>query len=139
MNNLKARVITIAATIALAATAASAQQATVKATVPFPFTAGWNTVMQAGTYTIPASSDHYWRLIDNGTGHSVFVNGTETQSKATDQPALVFECHSSQCALREIRTGNGGYGYAVPAPRRGKGESDQQARVVVVSATIAAE
>ena len=133
---MKTRLMTIAAALAIAATASWAQQFGITASVPFPFTAGSGKVLPAGDYLIPAGTGPIWRLIPDGSGTGQFVAGWDNgETKPTDKPKLVFECLSNHCMLREIQLGYGNVSYRVNAPK--SHEAEEQARVVVIPATLA--
>ena len=140
MNKLNQRLATLAATVVIGATGASAQNTiAMDVTVPFAFTAGSNRVLPAGDYRIPAAPDLVWQIVNRGDSTTRFVgNGLRNYSARTDAPKLIFECREHDCALRQIQIGGGRTGLTVPAPKWSKTDA-KEVRVIAVPMTSASE
>jgi hypothetical protein len=138
MKSMTSKLLTLAATLAIAATTASAQ-VTLKAAVPFSFEISGHQVLPAGSYSVHHDGD-VWLFTNSDTyKKAMAVAGSRTESKRTEEARLVFQCHGEKCALRNIETGHGGMGGYWPAPKRSKSDSDELARTVIVPLTVSAE
>jgi hypothetical protein len=138
MKTMTSKLLTLAATLAIAATTASAQ-ATLKAAVPFSFEISGHQVLPAGNYSVHHEGD-VWLFTNDGTRNKAMAMATaRTQSQRTDGAKLVFQCRADKCALRDIQSGYGGMGGYWPAPKRGKSDADELARTVIVPLTVSAE
>jgi hypothetical protein len=134
MNSLKLKLCTMAATLAIVATTASAQ-VTLKASVPFSFTAGPDKVLAAGDYSI-RNGGNVWYITSHETLHTNLAMSTAAaESRATDRAQLVFHCRSNGCSLYVIQMGGGVRGAQFSEPKRTKSDSEELARVVVVPAS----
>ena len=83
----------------VAATAANAQQPTLKANIPFDFTVG-NTSMPAGEYTITSPIQEV--LVLRTAGHSASVVSSESYAESKSGSALVFDKYGNQYFLHEV-------------------------------------
>ncbi|PWU02199.1 MAG: hypothetical protein C5B51_21325 [Terriglobia bacterium] len=122
----------MAAGLAVAATAASAQVLT--AEIPFSFTMGSEKLMQPGNYNF-RSNAHIWSIRNNDSHKAALAMSyaaTHTTQAAT--PKLVFHCRTNSCALYAIEIG-GGDGALFLEPRRSKADADELAHVVIVPLT----
>jgi hypothetical protein len=128
MNSLYLKLTTLAAAVAIAAGTASAQDVTLKASVPFSYTVQTGKVMPAGEYTLKHDVGT-WRI--QGDSAAVVPFAISKQSKTSDTPKLVFECRGHNCALRQIQVGRGEVGAYWPA-RKNKSDAAETARLVVV-------
>ena len=140
MNSRNWKLFAVAATLAVAGTTASAQltmKATLKAAVPFSFTAGSARVLQAGSYNL-RHEGNLWYFSNNETlqGAASFQRAA-TQSGWNEKPSLVFHCRAKGCSLYAIQAGNGGRGAYFGEPKRSKAEAAEEARVVIVPLTTA--
>jgi len=134
MNSLKLKLFTVAATLAIAATTASAQ-VTLRAAVPFSFTVGQSQVLAAGDYSI-RNGGQAWYITSDQTFHANLALPTASvESERTDKAELVFHCRSNGCRLAAIHAGWGNRG-AEFKENRGKSDSQELSRVVIVPATV---
>jgi len=134
MKSLNGKLAAMAAMLAIATTAASAQTVALKASIPFAFNVGKQT-MPAGDYRIPMNAAHYM-VISNVGEHTTRIAGANALvTNPTEQPRLVFECRASHCALRQVHAG-GGWGYEFPAKWSGP-DAKELARVVTVPVSSA--
>ena len=127
MKKLTTRFMIATAALVFAAGAASAQ--TMKVEIPFEFRAG-HQVMAPGTYQVDkldiGSSTKIFRLSDVHLRRSIVV----LPQAQVDPPTrwaegngkLVFECVSGRCALAQLWSGSGSYGYTISRPKLGKNE-----------------
>lgn len=116
-SNWKWNAFVIAAAVAAAAAPASAQNVTLKATIPFAFSINRQASLAPGNYVVTHDRD-VWRFRSEDTNKSVaIVNFSGHQGQAAEQPSLTFECLGANCELRAIRAGGGDLGAEVPAPR----------------------
>jgi len=138
MNSMTSKLLTLAATLAIAATTASAQ-VTLKAAVPFSFEISGHQVLPAGNYSVRREG-HIWQFTNNDTRRKALAPATVgMESKRTDEARMVFQCRGSNCALSNIQTGHGELGAYWPAPKRSKSDADELARTVIVPLTVSAE
>jgi len=132
MNSLHTTLLTVAATLAITAMTASAQ-VTLKASVPFAFTAGSDRVLAPGDYEIRANPGAAWVITNRETSaKTMIVKGNRTESKQADRPQLVFACRVNRCDLRQVNVGGGEPGYQFHAPRHKGSDGEEDARLVVV-------
>ena len=135
MSSLKLKLFTVAATLAIAATTASAQ-VILKASVPFSFSAGMNKGLAAGDYTI-RDGGSAWLFTSQENRHTALAMArASTQSRMTDSGQLVFHCRANGCSLYAIQAARGGQGAYFGEPPRSKSDSKELARVVTVSASV---
>jgi hypothetical protein len=128
-NNWKRNVMVIVAAVSATAATASAQEGTLKATVPFAFSVNRSLTLEPGNYTV-ARSGYFLQFHNEETGRSVaIVNAIGLQGKADEQPSLTFDCVGRHCQIRAIHMGGGALGAEVPAPKLSK--SDQEELAVV--------
>ncbi|SPF31837.1 conserved exported hypothetical protein [Candidatus Sulfopaludibacter sp. SbA4] len=135
MTNFTTRMMIAAATLVVAAGAASAQ--TMKAEIPFTFRAG-DTVMAPGTYEIhrihKQSGTPLFRVSDSRGEHAIALMpiGSGDPKKAWEAggaPLLSFDCVASRCALSGIWTGPLTPAYVI---RHGKLGNDEPVRVALI-------
>ena len=135
MTNFTTRIMIAAATLVVAAGAASAQ--TMKAEIPFTFRAG-DTVMAPGTYQIrpiqQQSGIPLFRVNDASGQHAIALMpiGAGDPKKAWEangKPLLSFECVASRCELSGIWTGPLTPAYVV---RHGKLGKEEPVRVALI-------
>jgi hypothetical protein len=135
MKNWKNRFLTIAATLAVAATTASAETI-LKASVPFPFTAGVSRVMPAGDYII-RHRETFWSLESNETGRTDFAVPTSAlQPAAGEQARLVFLCRAGHCSLSEIHAGVQEWGATFKERKPAASYAEELARIIIVNVTV---
>ena len=130
--------MTLAATLAIAATTASAQVG-LRAAVPFSFEVNGHYVGPAGNYEVNRSGD-VWIFTNEDTLNKSLAQATaRMESKPTDGAQMVFSCRASNCTLRSIQTGGGGIGGYWAPPRLSKSDAAELARLVIVPVTPSAE
>jgi len=136
MTNFTTRMMIAAATLVVAAGAASAQTS-LKAEIPFTFRVG-NQTMSAGTYDITRlagqSGAPIFRLRDEHASRAIMLlpQGAGDPKKAwaaADKPVLAFDCVLNRCALAQIWTGPSYPAYQI---RHGDLGSEEPARVALV-------
>jgi hypothetical protein len=136
MKSLNAKLMALAATLAIAAANASAQT-TLKVSVPFSFRTTVGATMQPGNYVIHHEGNR-WTFSNVEARQQTLAEATvSVEPKAKDTPSLVFERRGERYTLRQVLTGrgdNGGYW----APHRSKSDSKELAQIVVVPATLIA-
>jgi len=135
MTNFTTRMMIAAATLVVAAGAASAQ--TMKAEIPFTFRAN-GAVMTAGTYRVTldyTSGTPILYLFNNDGGHSVLAQARVPHDvpkawQAAGSPVLSFQCGSSLCSLSGVWSGGDRPAYNFATPKLGK---DEPVRVALIS------
>jgi len=136
MTKFTKRLVVAAATLVLAAGAASAQ--TMKADIPFTFRAG-GAVLPAGSYRVELSYDSasvpVLYLYGDAGHHSALARANSPHDppkawRANRSAMLAFQCGVSQCSLVEAWGGTERPAYGFSAPRLGRNET---ARVAVVA------
>jgi hypothetical protein len=138
MTNTSLKLFTLAATLAIAATTASAQVG-LRAAVPFSFEVNGQYTVPAGNYEVNRQGDN-WIFTNQETLSKAIVHArVQTDSKPTDGARLVFSCRGNNCALRNIQTGGGEIGAYWPAPRRSSSDAEELSRVVIVPLTSSAD
>jgi hypothetical protein len=130
-SNWKRNLLVIAAGFAATAATASAQEGTLKATVPFAFSINRSVTLEPGNYTV-ARNGHFLQFRSEETGQSVaIVNAIGLQGKADEQPSLTFDCVGRRCQIRAIHMGGGALGAEVSAPKLSKSDREELAVVNV--------
>jgi hypothetical protein len=128
MTNFTTRVTIAAATLVVAAGAASAQ--TLKAEIPFTFRAG-NTVMAAGTYQVsrilqPGGTSIFHLKDASGPGSVILMPAASGDVRkswvAKGAPLLSFMCSADRCSLAQIWTGTFAPVYTIPQAKPDKEE-----------------
>src|ERR1700722_345755 len=115
-SNSKWNAFAIVAAVAAVAVPASAQEITLRATIPFEFSINKDANLAPGKYVV-THDQSAWRFRSEETNKTVMiVNTSGLQGKGEDKPALTFDCLGTHCQLRAIHTGNGNLGAEVPAP-----------------------
>lgn len=138
MKSLNSKLLTLAATLAIAATTASAQTS-MRASIPFSFEVSGHHVLAAGTYDVHRTG-YVWRFTSRETRHEALIAGAIfTGSNPADNPALVFSCRGNRCSLQDIRIGRGSLGGSWPGPRLSKSDQNELSRIVVVPLTSTAD
>jgi hypothetical protein len=140
MKNIAAIAIFVAATFT-AAGSASAQDAGVKATVPFNFTVG-NLAMPSGTYTIRESTLTPELLLMRNWDAKVNVMsvGEPTQSDPRYGDVLVFHRYGNQYFLSDIYSRGSSLNIHYPttkAEKRAKAQIEEAQQVVDAPILIA--
>jgi len=139
MTNFTKRLMVAAATLVVAAGAASAQ--TLKAEIPFTFRTG-TVVMPAGTYRISPiyqSGGQIMFRLGSYDGHNAVLLvpkafGDPRMTWAdSGNPVLTFECGVSRCALVGLWTGPETPAYVLPRPKLGR---DEPARVATIAMRV---
>jgi len=106
MKSLNWKLFTVATTLAIAATTASAQTV-LKASIPFSFTAGASKVMQAGDYAI-RDGGNAWFLTSLETRHTgMAMPVAPVEGRTTAKSELVFHCRDNGCRLAAIHVARG--------------------------------
>jgi len=135
MNSMQAKLMTLAATLAIAAANASAQ--TLKATVPFSFETSTGQVMQAGDYRIN-HREITWIFTNYDSRQQTLTQATAAAySKPSEAPSLVFQCRANHCVLTKVVAG-GDVGAEWRVPERSRSDAQELARIVVVPASVVA-
>jgi len=127
MTNFTTRMMIAAATLVVAAGAASAQ--TLKAEIPFTFRAG-DTVMEAGSYQVSRISQQsgtpVFQLRDAARAILLMPVASGDANKswvAKGKPVLSFECGPNHCSLAAIWTGaHADLAYLIRQVKMGKEE-----------------
>lgn len=123
--------LTIATTFVLTgATAATAQDNGLKASVPLEFRIG-KTTLPRGVYSISRLEGQMNVLLIRGDRRSVIVRADGIGTDRRLQPQLVFHRTGDQYFLREIRF-SAGAGMSLPETREERGAADQRAEVETV-------
>jgi len=116
-SNWISNAFAIAAAVAAVATPASAEDVTLKATIPFAFSINKDANLAAGKYVFIHDAN-IWRLRSEETLQTVaIVNFSGLQGQAAEQPSLTFDCLGTHCQLRAIHAGGDALGANVPAPQ----------------------
>jgi len=117
-SNWKKSAFAIAAAVVATAAAASAQDTTMRAIIPFSFSINKDAANLAPGKYVVIHDQNVWRLRSEDTLKSVaIVNFSGHQGEAAEQPSLTFDCLGTHCQLRTIRLGGGELGAEVPAPQ----------------------
>ncbi|PWU07884.1 MAG: hypothetical protein C5B51_08870 [Terriglobia bacterium] len=133
MSSSNWRIITLAAMLAVAFTTAQAQ-VTLKAQVPFSFTAGSDKIQQPGGYSITNEGSVWYIRGDDSRQTTLALPRAVTRSSHNNPPKLVFHCRTVVCSLYAIEKA-GGDGALFSEPKRDKDEANKLARIVVVPLT----
>jgi hypothetical protein len=136
MKSWNAKLMALAATLAMAAAHASAQTV-LKASVPFSFRTTAGATMEPGNYLIYHDGAR-WTFSNVDARQQTIAEATvSVEPKRNDQPSLVFQCRANRCTLSQVVTGRGEMG-AYWAPNRSKSDREELAQIVVVPATLIA-
>jgi hypothetical protein len=135
----KWNLLLIAMAVAAGATTASAQQATLKASVPFAFSVNGSANLEPGNYIVTRQGQ-IWRFRSEDSNQSVLIaTSVALQGRATEQPSLTFDCMRTHCQIRAIHAGFGAVGAEVPAPKLSKSDREELAVVNVPLEPIGGE
>lgn len=130
-SNWKSIALAIAAALAAAAVPASAQDITLKATIPFAFSINKDANLAPGKYVVTHDRD-VWRFRNEDTRQSVsIVNASGRQGQTAEQPSLTFDCLGTRCQLRAIHSGGVELGAEVPAPQLSNSDKEELGLVSV--------
>jgi hypothetical protein len=130
-SNWKWNLLLVAAAVAASATTASAQQATLKANIPFAFSINGSANLAPGSYIVTRQG-HIWRFRGEDSNQSVLVaSSVALQGQATEQPFLTFDCARTHCQIRAIHAGFGAVGAEMPAPKLSKSDKEELAVVSI--------
>jgi hypothetical protein len=94
----------------------SAQDPTVKATIPFDFTLN-KKVLPAGSYIISSLSPNAVE-VRNVKGHVAELSGVRSGDKQSTNPVLVFQKYGNQYFLSEVRGPSSTLNVAIPRSKR---------------------
>lgn len=131
MINWKRNFLATAVVLAATTATASAQDISLKVSVPFGFSINRNVNLAAGKYTLSRHAG-LWRLTSADFSKTVpIVNYVGIRDSGYDNPTLTFVCVSTQCELQAIHLADGRNGVEVAAPRLSKSEQEQVAVVNV--------
>ena len=128
MKRMTNNLMTAAAVLMIGAGVASAQT-TLKAEIPFAFSAGGK-VTEPGTYQVRslrgASSTAAFAIQNTATGRTYLLlpkynSDVPKEWKANGSAMVAFDCSEGACALRKIWFGEG-YAYEFGGPRTKSGE-----------------
>ncbi|HTS60478.1 MAG TPA: hypothetical protein VMH28_00565 [Candidatus Acidoferrales bacterium] len=139
MKTTMKQLMVAAAVLALAAGAATAQ--TLKAEIPFSFTAGGK-VMAPGSYDVRLKDvDNLVTLSNFEARQSAMLlpGGRSTPAKewrAKGDPVLVFECGAGRCSLIRLWAGGGNMALSIPHHNPGR---EEQASLTLIPMTRAAD
>jgi hypothetical protein len=127
----KWNLLLIAMVVAAGATTASAQQATLKASVPFAFSVNGSANLQPGSYIVTRQGQ-IWRFRSEDSNQSVLIaTSVALEDPADKDPSLTFNCVRTHCQVRAIHAGFGALGAEVPAPKLSKSDREELAVVNV--------
>jgi hypothetical protein len=102
-------VLTAGLSALLGSLALSAQDRKAVANIPFAYHVGQKS-LTAGTYTIQKmDAPGTFRLLDDQSGHSMFVSVTPLDTGRTNEHKLTFTCYAGQCSLSELWMAGNGY------------------------------
>lgn len=117
-------IITIAGS--LAAGNALAQQHEVRATVPFSFTAGGET-LPSGDYSITSVKDHVIEIRSLAQHVAMLSTVLASSDQSRNGNVLVFERHGDQYSLRKILCAPQSMNVSLPAEHWKKGSLKEEA------------
>jgi hypothetical protein len=111
-------VLTAGLSALLGSLALSAQDRKAIANIPFAYHVGQKS-LTAGTYTIQKMDAlGTFRLLDDQSGHSMFVSVTPLDTGGKNDPKLTFSCYAGQCSLSELWMAGNGYRLTARPPVR---------------------
>jgi len=136
-KNWKWNALAIAAAVAATVAPASAQDVTLKATIPFAFSINKDANFAPGKYVVTRDRN-VWRFRNEDSKQSMsIVNTSGHQGPAAEQPSLTFDCLGTHCQLRSIHAGGGDLGADVPAPQLSNSERAELGLVSVALKPVA--
>lgn len=127
-SNWKWNVFAIAVGIAVTTITASAQDAALKAKVPFEFSVNGGANLAAGNYIVTRDRN-LWVIRSADTGHGVIVRSIAYEGKDSEKPSLTFNCRRDNCQLRTIHAGGRALGAELPAKAVSKSDATELAVV----------
>jgi hypothetical protein len=130
-SNWKRNLLVIAAAVAATAATASAQETTLKATVPFAFSIDRSVNLAPGNYVVARQGDIWWFRSEDTAQSAAIVAQIRVPGQATEKPSLTFNCVRGHCQIRAIHAGAGAVGAEVPAPKLSKSDKEELAVVNV--------
>lgn len=130
---MKKMLAMVAATVAMTAGSAMAQEMVAK--IPFGFEAR-SVKLDAGEYRMIRLAEHggakMYQMQNQDTGHSIVMLANPAEKKGVDKPELSFVCAgdgTSNCRLAGIWPG-GRQGFTFVAPSKQAGDSKPSVRTV---------
>lgn len=121
-SNCKWNVVAIAAAMASAASLVSAQDITMKATIPFAFSIDRDTHLAAGNYVVTRDRNVWWFRSESTLKKVQISNASGLEGQTGEEPSLTFNCLGTHCQLKAIRMGGSALGAEIPAPQLSKSE-----------------
>jgi hypothetical protein len=129
--NWKRSLLLIAAAVATTAATASAQDVTLRATVPFGFSVNRDTNLPAGDYSVSHQGNAWWFRSESSSKAAAIGNAIRREDPANQSASLTFSCVRGRCYIQAIHFGNGWLGVEVPTPRLSKSDAEELALVSV--------
>ena len=126
----KRNVLAIAAAVTAFAATSSAQDISLKATIPFAFSIYRGANLAPGDYVVVRDRS-VWRISNQQAHRTVLVVPIPAQGKANETPSLTFACVGNHCQLRAIHAGGAELGAEIPAPKLSKSDAQELAFVNV--------
>jgi hypothetical protein len=126
----KRNLLAIAAAVTAFAATSSAQDVTLKATIPFAFSINRNANLAPGDYVVTRDRN-VWQVSSKEAHRTVLLIPIPAEGKANEKPSLTFACVNSHCQLRAIHAGGFELGAEIPAPKLSKSDAEELAFVNV--------
>jgi hypothetical protein len=121
----------IAVAVAGTAAAASAQDVTLRATVPFRFSINRYANLAPGNYTVTHQANAWWFRSEDSSEAVGIINAVAKEDPRDQVPSLTFACVRAHCQIQAIHVGNGSSGVEIPAPKLSKSDAEELAFVNV--------
>jgi hypothetical protein len=123
----KWNLLLIAMGVAAGATTASAQELTLRASVPFAFSVSGSANLEPGSYIVTRQGK-LWQLRSEDSNHAVLAaTSVPIEDPADKNPSLTFNCVRTHCQLSAIHAGFGELGAEVQAPKLSKSDQEELA------------
>jgi hypothetical protein len=131
-GNWKWNAFAIAAAVAATVAPASAQEVTLKATIPFAFSISKDASFAPGKYVV-IHDNNVWRFRNVDSKESAQILASGHQGSTAEQPSLTFDCLGTHCQLRAIHAGGNAVGAEVAAPQL---SNQERAEIGLVSVAL---
>ena len=130
-NNWKRSFLLVAAAVTATVATASAQDVTLRATVPFRFSVSAESNLPAGNYLV-THQGNFWLFRGEDSNYAAAIGNAVPKEEHRDQlPSLTFVCVRSRCQIQTIHSGYGTPGAEIPAPKLSKSDAEELAYVTV--------
>jgi hypothetical protein len=130
-NNWMRSFFLIAAAVTATATTASAQDVTLRATVPFRFSVNRSANLAPGNYVVLHRGNFWWFRSEDSSKAVAIATAIPKQDQPSQLPSITFTCLRARCEVQAIHVGYGSLGVELPVHKLSKSDAEELAFVSV--------